>query len=81
MLQQRFHGDERGAGDELEMQFLKPKPTSTTVLEDTPTYLPDMKFVDTIARPIVVVSMCGEKWDLLDYMMFRQHIIMKLPKS
>ena len=52
-----------------------------TVLEDTPTHLPDMRFVDIIARPIVVVSMCGEKWDLLDYMMFRQHIILKLPKS
>ena len=60
MLHQRFHEDERGAGDKLEIQFLKPKPTSTTVLEDTPTHLPDMSFVDIIARPIVVVPKSGE---------------------
>ena len=51
--------DERCAGDKLDMQFIKPKPTSTTVLEDTP-HLPDMSFVDIIARTIVVVTMRGE---------------------
>ena len=50
----RFHEDERDAGDKLEMQFLKPKPTSITVLEDTATHLPVMSFVDIIARPMVV---------------------------
>ena len=41
-----------------------------------------MRFVDNIARPIVLVPMCGKKCDfLLDYMIFRQHIILKLPKS
>ena len=56
----RFHEDEKDAGDKLEMQFLKPKPTITTVQEDTPTHVTDMSFVDIIARPIVVVPMCGE---------------------
>ena len=75
-----FHEDDRDAGDKLRLQFTKLKP-ARTVLEDTLTHLPDMRFVDIIARPIVVVSMWGEKWDLLDYIIFRQHIILKLPKS
>ena len=41
-----------------------------------------MRFEDNIARPNVLAPMCGKKCDfLLDYMIFRQHIILKLPKS
>ena len=55
-----FHEDDRDAGDKLRLQFLKLKSARTTALDDTPTHLPDMRFVDFIARPIVVVPMCGE---------------------
>ena len=72
----RFLEDEGGEVDKFQMQFLKPKLGSGTVLEDTPAHLPDVSFVqlkDIIAGPIQVVPMRGEKRDIPDYMRIKSH--------
>ena len=75
-IQRWFLQDESGHVDCVEVHCPKPKVGSGTVLEDTPTHLPDISvfsLVDVIYGPLEVVPLKGEKFNVPQYQQVVEH--------
>ena len=67
---------ENGDMDCLEVCCLKPTLGSSTLLEDTPTHLPDVslfKLADVVYGPLEVIPMKAGKLDVPEYEKVVQH--------
>lgn len=69
-LMKRFLDDEDGKVTAIELSCLKPRVGLTTIMEETPSHLPDIaifKVEDIIDGPIRALPLKGKKWDIQDY--------------
>ena len=72
----RFLLEENGDVDCLEVHCLKPKVGSGTLLEDTPTHLPDVslfKLADVVYGPLEVIPIKAGKFDVLEHKKVVEH--------
>lgn len=66
----RFLTDENGPVDTLEIRCLKPKVGSGTIVDDTPSHLPDIslfRLADVIYGPLEVTPVRGGRFDVPSY--------------
>ena len=71
-----FLPDGNGHVDSLKVCCLKPKVESGTLLDDTPTHLPNIclfNLADVIYGPLEVVPMTARKFDVPEYQKVVKH--------